>query len=89
MQLKIGVSRNVHYEIKEVLGMIGLEGYDELLVVQAERVRRVQLHRREAVTDLDVYVHHLLSLLERKHVPRARLHERVHEEVLRASGLHL
>src|SRR4051794_39999586 len=34
----------LHHEVEEVLGLFGLEGDDEVLVVQAEAVGRVELY---------------------------------------------
>src|SRR5438270_586210 len=42
-----------------------------------------------AVGDVAVHVHHRLALFERQHVPRARFHERVHEQILRPPRFHL
>ena len=56
MQVKVGVSRcgvarrlgraQPLHEIEELAGVVGLEGDDELLVVEAEGVRRVDVDVR-------------------------------------------
>ena len=58
-------------QVQEVARVVRLEGDDELLVVQAERVAGVDLDSRELVADADVLVHGLLALLERQAIPRA------------------
>ena len=73
----------LHHEVEEVAGLVRLERDDELLVVEPERIRRVELHGRILAADADVRVHHRLALLLREVVPGPRLHERVDEEILR------
>src|SRR5918911_548524 len=67
-------------EIEEVGRLLRLEGDDELLIVEAERVGRVQLNGAVLRADAYVLVHHLLALLDGQPVPLARLHERIDEE---------
>ena len=59
-----------------------LEGDDELLVVEAERVGRVDRDLGVAAADLDVAFHDSPALLRRQPVPAALLDHRVEEEVL-------
>src|SRR6266542_1206802 len=37
----------LHHQVQEVLGMVGLECDHELLIIEPKRVRRIQLHGRE------------------------------------------
>src|SRR4051812_9466619 len=69
-------------EVQERAGVVGVEGHDELLVVEAERVGRVVVDRRVLAADLDVLLHDPPALLRIEPVPGARLDERVDEEVL-------
>ena len=71
--------------VHEVGRLVALEGGHELLVVDAERVRRVVVDRRERGTDGDVLVHRALPFLLRQCIPRAHLHERIDDEVRRAA----
>ena len=73
-------------EVEEVLGEVGLEGDDELLVVEAEGVGGVKLDELEEQADLDVFVHEALALGEREKVPGTRLPEGVDEDVLLSAG---
>src|SRR5438132_12424267 len=45
------------HELEELRHRLPLEGHDELLVVDAERVPGVDLHARVAVADLEVAPH--------------------------------
>ena len=74
-----GVTRD---EIKEIRGFVRLKGDDKLLIVQAERVGRVQFHGTIFRADADVLVHHLLPLFGRARVQFARLDERIDEQVI-------
>ncbi len=92
MQVKVGVSRLVPgrglgraqalHEVEERAGVVGLEGDDELLVVEPERVARVDVDARVLAAD------RMCSCMIRQRsfgsqpVPLARLHERVDEQVL-------
>ena len=41
----------LHHQVQEILGLLGLEGDDEVLVVQAEAVGRVELDAGVLVAD--------------------------------------
>ena len=73
-------------EVEEVFGEVGLEGDDELLIVQAEGVGGVEFDAGVEQADADVLVHEALALGEREEVPRARLPEGVDEDVLLSAG---
>ena len=72
-----------HHEVEEVADVVGLERDHELLVVDPERVGRVDLDRRELVPGGDVLVHDPLPRRLRELVPGPRLHHRVDEQVAR------
>ena len=90
-QVNVGVSRLVYADASVVRrrctrsrkrdGLVGLERDDELLVVEAERVRRVEVDVRVLLADLDVLLHDLPALVRGHRVPLARLDERVDEQV--------
>src|SRR5215216_403704 len=75
-----------HHQVLELLGGLGLEGKDELVIVDTEAVGGVVLYRVVLAAYLHVLVHHALALFEGEAVPRAGLHERVDEEVLALAG---
>src|SRR5512146_898116 len=62
--------------------MIALEGHDEILLVEAERIGHVQAGVREFVPETDYFLHHALAFLKWQQIPRARAHEWVDEKVL-------
>ena len=98
-QVKVGVScfvysedsvvRRLLDEIEERARVVGLERDDELLVVEAEGVRRVEVDVRVLAADLDVLLHDPPALLGIERVPGAGLDEGVDEEVLRVRGADL
>src|SRR4029077_8708713 len=57
------------HEVEELRHGLALEGHDELLVVDAERVPGVDLDTRVAVADLEVGPHDAAALLEGQGVP--------------------
>jgi hypothetical protein len=69
----------------KILGVICLERDYKFLVIDAERVGGVQLHPWIKMPDADVLVHQPLAFFQGKQVPRARLPERVNEDVLLAA----
>src|SRR5712692_4766467 len=71
----------LHHEVEEVERVVRLEGQHELLIVEAEGIRGVNLHVRVLVPHAEVIPHDRLPVLERDRVPLPLLHERVHEEV--------
>src|SRR5207247_8178226 len=73
----------LHHQIEKLAGIVALERDDELLVVEAVRVRRVQPNRRVFAANRNVLVHHPLALRLGKRVPGERLDERIDEEVVR------
>jgi len=77
----------LHDQIEKLARVVAFEGDDELLVVEAIGVRRVQPNRRMRAADADVFVHHPLAFRFGERVPGARLDERIHEEVLRRARL--
>ena len=91
-QVKIGVSRSVYSldsvgrssltRSRNIARVVALEADDELLVVEAEGVGRVDRDLRVAAADLDVAFHDPPALLRRQPVPAALLDHRVEEEVL-------
>ena len=76
----LGRAQALH-EVEERADVVRVERHHELLVVEAERVRRVVVDARVFPTDLDVPLHDPPALVGRQRVPLARLHERVHEHV--------
>src|SRR5437763_1911494 len=76
----------VLHQVEELRGRLRLEGHHEVLIVQAERVRGVDLHARVLVPDGDVLVHDALPLRHRQQVPVARPHEGEDEQVRTPSG---
>ena len=70
------------HQVEELAGVVALEGDDELLVVEPERVGGVDRDLRVAAADLDVAFHDPPALLRRQPVPAALLDHRVEEEVL-------
>jgi hypothetical protein len=86
MHVNVGVSRLVCAEDSVVRRLVALEGDHELLVVEAERVARVEVDARVLAPDADVLLHDPPALLRIEPVPLARLHERIDEEVLRVRG---
>src|ERR1044072_663800 len=81
-QAPAGDPAQLLHEVEELARVVALEGDDELLVVEAERVRGVDRDFGVATADLDVALHDPLSLLCRQPVPAALLDHRVEEEVL-------
>ena len=73
-------------EVEEVFGEVGLEGDDELLVVETEGVGGVELDAGVHEADADVLVHEALALGGREEIPGAGLPEGVDEDVLLAAG---
>src|ERR1035437_8873867 len=73
-------------QVEEVFGEVGLEGYDELLIVEAEGVGGVELDARVEQADADVLVHEALALGHGEQVPGARLPEWVDEDVILFAG---
>jgi hypothetical protein len=63
-------------------GVIGVEGDDELLVVEPEGIGRVVVDTGVFAPDLDVALHDPPALLGGQRIPLARLDERVDEHVL-------
>src|SRR6266576_4694423 len=68
--------------VEEGTDVVGVEGDDELLVVQAEAVRRVVVDVGVLLADPDVVLHHPVALGGGQRVPRPSLDERIDEEVL-------
>src|SRR5829696_3460452 len=64
-------------EVEEAGGVVALEGDDELLVVEAEGVRRVEIDVGVLLPHLDVLLHDLPALVGRERIPLAGLDERV------------
>ncbi len=58
----------------------------QLLIVESERISRVQLNRVVLRADADVLVHHRLPLFDRATVPLARLDEWIDEQVVRLAN---
>src|SRR6201992_1996323 len=77
------------HQVQETAGMVGLEGDDELLVVEAERIAGVEIHARELLAVLYVLMPDTPPLLGVQQVPLAGLHERIDEEVLPERGADL
>ena len=73
-------------EVEEARRVVGLERDDELLVVEAERVRRVEVDVGVLAADLDVLLHDPPALVGGLGVPLARLDERVDEQVAAVAG---
>src|SRR5439155_2215290 len=71
----------LHNQVQKILGLIGLEGEDELPVVQPVAVSRVELDGGKLIADADVRVHDFLPPGQRQQVPVARLHEGINEQV--------
>src|SRR3989454_2165614 len=71
----------LHDEVEEVERVVRLERQHELLVIQAERVGRVNRHVRVLVPHAEVIPHDALPPFERDRVPLPFLDERVHEQV--------
>src|SRR3990172_5941872 len=69
-----------HHKVEELAGVVPLEGEDELVVVDPERVARVDRDLRVLVADAEVLAHGLLALFEGERVPLALLRERIDEE---------
>jgi len=67
-------------QVEKFGGGLGLKGHHEVLIVEAERVRRVDLHARILMSDGDVIVHDPLAFGHRQQVPVARLHEWIDEK---------
>src|SRR4051794_24987880 len=78
---RLAASQLLH-QIEEVAGVIRLERDHELLVVEPERVSRVDRDRRVLPADLDVLAHDPHPLRARQAVPVPDLPERIDEEVL-------
>ena len=74
------------HEIKEVFREVGLESHHEFLVVDAERISRIELDSGEQMADTDVLTHQSLALFKRQQVPRARFPEGVNEDVFLSAG---
>src|SRR4028119_1234509 len=72
----------LHHQILELLRALGLEGEDELVVVDAEAVGGVVFYGVVLAAYVHVLVHHPLALFEGEAVPLAGLYERVDEDVL-------
>src|SRR5437867_3082003 len=70
-----------HDQVQEVFRLVAFERDHPFLVVQAEGVRRVELHRREPVAYFDVFVHHALPGRFREEEPAAGLQERIDEDI--------
>ncbi len=62
---RLGRAQPLH-EIEEVGRVVGLEGDHELLVVEPERVARVEVDGRELAADLDVLLHDPPALVGRQ-----------------------
>ena len=83
MQVNVGVSRSVYAEDSVVRRrctrsrksrrVVGLERDDELLVVEAERVGRVEVDARVLAADADVLLHDPPALLRRRSPYQARV----------------
>src|SRR3954451_525800 len=69
-------------QVQELADVVGLEGDDELLIVEAERVGGVDGDLRIPAADGDVLVHDPLALGHVEPIPLAFLVERVDDEVL-------
>src|SRR6266568_3267999 len=72
----------LHDEVEKVFRSVRLEGQDEFVIIQAERVGSVNGYRRELVSDLNMGLHDATPLLEGYAVPFTLLRERVDEEIL-------
>src|SRR2546425_7187851 len=72
-------------KVEELRWAVGLEGQNELLVVQPEGVSRVYLDLRILVPNLEVFSHDALPVGERNLVPLSLFDEGVDEEVLRVA----
>ena len=73
-------------EVEEVFGEVGLEGDDELLVVETEGVGGVEFDAGVHEADTNVFVHEALALGGREEVPGAGLPEGIDEDVLLSAG---
>ena len=70
-----------HDQVLEIFESIALKSDDEFLVIQSERIGRVEFHGREAMAHLEVFIHHSLSSRFGQPVPISRLHEGIDEQV--------
>src|SRR6202022_4995447 len=64
----------LHYQVEEGGGLVAFEGDDEFLVVEAERIRGIDLDLRVAMPDREVLDHHRLAPLVGKGVQERLLH---------------
>ncbi len=86
-QVNMGVSRRVkQLAFVSRSSCIRLERDDELLIIQPERVRRVQLHRTIFRADAHMLGHHFLALLRRPRIPFARSLQGTDKQVIRLAG---
>src|SRR5207237_7427717 len=68
--LPLGVSARLartefHDEVEELKRIVGLEREDKFLIIEAERIRSVDLDRRISVSDAERVAHDTLALYAR------------------------
>ena len=80
VRARLGGAQLLH-EVEEVARVVGLEGDDELLVVEPERVAGVEVDRGVLAADPDVLLHDPPALVGGERVPLARLDEWIDEQV--------
>src|SRR5438094_5946884 len=64
-----------HHEIKEIFRLVGFERHHPLLIVEAKRVGRIELHGGEPVPHFDMLIHHALPGRFRQQEPLPGLQE--------------
>src|SRR5215831_13890588 len=69
-------------EIKKIADVIGFKGDNELLVIQAEGIGRIERHRGISKPNADMFIHHALTFSQGQSVPGTCLDERIDKEIL-------
>src|SRR5260370_41089396 len=78
---RLGFAQLLH-QIEKVRRLIRLKNDDKLLIVQTERISRVQFYRAILRADADILVHHILTLLLRPRVPFGGALQRTNQQIL-------
>src|SRR6266516_3635514 len=75
-----------HNQVEKIFGFFRFECNDKVLIVETERVGRIEFYAREFVANFDVAVHKFLAAFEGEEIPVAGFDEGVDEEEFSFAG---
>src|SRR5436190_6341201 len=73
-------------QIEKIRGFVRFKRNDELLIIEAKRIGRMQLYRTILGTDADILFQHFVPLLLRPGIPLTGAQQRTQKQIVGAAG---